>query len=68
MVFMDGLVDDGFVVLRGPLGDGSEILLIVNGENEGQIRARLRDDPWTPMDLLRVAKIEPWEILLSGDQ
>jgi hypothetical protein len=23
-VFMDGLVDDGFVILGGPIGDGSE--------------------------------------------
>ena len=66
--FMEALVDDGFVVLGGPSGDGSKTLLIVDGENEEQIRARLLDDPWAPTDLLRVAKIERWEILLSRER
>jgi len=66
--FMDALAADGFVVLGGPLGDGSRILLIVDAEDEADITARLADDPWTPMGLLRIATIEPWEILLStGD-
>lgn len=64
--FMDALVDDGFVVLGGPLGDGEKFLLIVAAESEEEIVARLADDPWTPMGLLRIAKIEPWEILLGA--
>ena len=62
--FMDGLVADGFVVLGGPLGDGGKILLIVDAEDEHEIAARLAQDPWTPMALLRIATIERWEILL----
>jgi uncharacterized protein YciI len=65
--FMNGLVDEGFVVLGGPLGDGQKILLIVDAETEEAVHARLADDPWTDMQLLRVAKIVPWQILL-GDQ
>jgi hypothetical protein len=26
----------------------------------------LADDPWTPLGLLRIAKVERWEILLSA--
>ena len=63
--FMDGLADSGFVVLGGPLGDGRNTLLIVDSESEGAIHARLAADPWTPMDLLRVAKVEPWHVLLG---
>ena len=63
--FMDALADEGFVVLGGPLGDGARTLLIVDAEDEENITARLADDPWTPMGLLRIATIEPWEILLS---
>jgi uncharacterized protein YciI len=63
--FMDGLADSGFVVLGGPLGDGRNTLLIVNSESEDAIHARLAADPWTPMDLLRVAKVEPWHVLLG---
>jgi hypothetical protein len=64
-VFMNALVDDGFVVLGGPLGDGVKILLIIDAESEQEIDARLADDPWTPMGLLRIAKVEHWEIQLG---
>jgi uncharacterized protein YciI len=62
---MDALVDEGFIVLGGPLGDG-KALLIINAASEQETDARLADDPWTPMGLLRTAKIERWEILLDG--
>jgi uncharacterized protein len=64
--FMNALAGDGFVILGGPLGDGRSILLIVNAESEEAIRARLAADPWTPMQLLRIARIEPWRILLGS--
>ena len=64
--FMNALVDDGFIVLGGPLGEGEKVLLIINAESEQEIVARLADDPWTPMGLLCIAKVERWEILLLG--
>src|SRR6266567_8488760 len=66
--FMNALVDDGFVVLGGPVGDGGKILLIIDAESEQEIDARLADDPWTPLGLLRVAKVEHWEILLGASE
>jgi hypothetical protein len=63
--FMDALVDDDFVVLGGPLGDGSRVLLAVFAEDEAAIHARFAADPWHP-SLLRIASIEPWTILLDG--
>jgi uncharacterized protein YciI len=63
--FMNGLVDEGVVVLGGPVGGANKFLLIFDIEREELIHARLADDPWTPMGLLRVASVEPWEILLG---
>jgi uncharacterized protein YciI len=63
--FMNELADDGFVVLGGPLGDGTKVLLIVDAESEQDVLVRLAHDPWTPMGLLPIAKIERWEILLG---
>lgn len=63
--FMNQLVDEGFVVMGGPLGDGERTLLIVDAETDEAVHARLADDPWTEMQLLRVAKIERWQILLG---
>jgi uncharacterized protein YciI len=63
--FMNGLVTDSFVVVGGPLGDGLTILLLVAAESEEAVHARLEEDPWTPMGLLRITRIEPWQILLG---
>ncbi len=64
--FMDGLVDDGFVILGGPLGTGDRALLAVEAPGEKEIRARLSGDPWEPAGLLRVGTIEPWLLWLGS--
>ncbi len=66
--FMDALVDDGFVILGGPLDDAEKVLLIINAESRQAIEARLVDDPWMPMKIRRIAKVERWEILLDARQ
>lgn len=62
--FMNGLVDRGFVVLGGPVGDEGRVLLIVRADDEEEIRATLAEDPWSE-DLLIIASIEPWTIRLG---
>jgi uncharacterized protein YciI len=64
--FMDGLVDDGFVVLGGPIGDGEQVLLVVEAEDENEIRERLAPDPWHLSGVLKIARITPWTIWLEG--
>jgi hypothetical protein len=64
--FMDSLVDDGFVVLGGPLGDGRRVMLVVESENEDQVRRRLAPDPWLPAGILEIASVEPWTIWLDA--
>ena len=44
--FMDGLVDDGFVILGGPLGHGEQALLMVEAGDEQEVAARMGEDPW----------------------
>jgi uncharacterized protein YciI len=65
--FMDALVDEGFVVLGGPIGDGDgeNTLLVIDGEDEAQVRARLAEDPW-PQDLLTIESVRPWSVWLRG--
>jgi len=64
--FMDGLVDDGFLVLGGPVGDGEETLHVVEAADEYDVRARLARDPWASAGLLRVGTIEPWALWLDS--
>jgi hypothetical protein len=64
--FMDALVDDGFVVLGGPLGDGERVLLAVEAADERELEARFSQDPWLQMGILEIAMIEPWTVWLDG--
>lgn len=43
--FMDGLVEDGFIILGGPVGDGEQTLHAVEAADEKEIRARLARNP-----------------------
>jgi hypothetical protein len=63
--FMDGLVDDGFVVLGGPLFDEHRVVHAVEAESEKAIRETLSSDPWSETHL-EVGAIEPWTIRLDG--
>src|ERR671938_1211260 len=62
--FMDALAEEGFVVLGGPLGDGSKFMHVVDAAGVNEVEARFEADPWVPMDMLRIASVESWEILL----
>jgi len=64
--FMDGLVEDGFVVLGGPLEGDREVLLIVDAESEEAVRARFGEDPWIRDGKLRIVSADEWTVLLSA--
>jgi uncharacterized protein YciI len=63
--FMDGLVDEGFIVLGGPLADEVRTAHVVEAESEGAIRATLARDPWSKTHL-NIDTIDPWTIRLDG--
>jgi uncharacterized protein YciI len=65
---MDALVDNGFIVLGGPLDDEEKALLIIDAESKQAIEARFADDPWISREVRRIAKVERWEILLDARQ
>jgi uncharacterized protein YciI len=65
-VFMDGLVDDGFLILGGPLSEGDRTLHLVQAADEAGIRARFAADPWASAGLLEVGTIEPWALWLDS--
>ena len=62
--FMDGLVDDGFIVLGGVLGDEVRTAHAVEAASEDEIRERLARDPWSGSHLV-VDSIDPWTIRLQ---
>jgi hypothetical protein len=61
---MDRLVAEGFVLLGGPVGDGTRVLMAVEGADEEAVRTRLAADPWEPLGILRIERLEPWSLCL----
>jgi uncharacterized protein YciI len=64
-VFMTAMEDEGFVVLGGPLEDTGEALLIFRADSAEEIAGRLEADPWTPLDLLRTARVTRWQVRIG---
>jgi uncharacterized protein YciI len=63
--FMDDLVDEGFIVLGGPLAQDRRVAHAVEAESEDAVRATWARDPWSGSHLV-VDTIEPWTIRLDG--
>jgi uncharacterized protein YciI len=63
--FMDGLVDDGVIVLGGPLSDEERVAHAIQAESEDAIRATLARDPWSGSHLV-VDTIDPWTVRLRA--
>ena len=63
--FMDALVEEGVIVLGGPVGagDGLSTLLVCDVKDEAEIRARLAEDPWAG-GMLEIESVEPWSVWL----
>jgi uncharacterized protein len=67
-VFMDALVEEGVIVLGGPIGDGDgeNSLLVVDVDSESAVRARLAEDPWAD-DMLTIESVRPWSVWLRAN-
>jgi uncharacterized protein YciI len=68
--FIDRLVDEGFILMGGPLLDENGMpqgaLLIVNAENENEVKEKLNPDPWFERGILQLESINRWEIFVDA--
>jgi uncharacterized protein YciI len=63
--YMDALVEDGFIVLGGPVSDDGRVVHAVEADSEDAVRATWARDPWSETHLV-IDSIEPWTIRLDG--
>jgi hypothetical protein len=63
--YMDELVDIGFLVLGGPLGDEHRVVHAVEAASEHEVREILARDPWSETHL-HLDSVDPWTIRLDG--
>ena len=66
--FMNGLVDEGFIVLGGPLEGERETLHVVHAASDEEIRTRFAQDNWASNGMLTVRSVERWTILLAPEE
>ena len=64
--FMDSLVEQGFIVLGGPLEGGRDVLHAICADSEQAVRERLAQDNWAQDGTLTVESIEEWTVLLDA--
>ena len=63
--FMNALVDEGLIILGGPVEGDRETLLIFAAPSREAVLERLAQDPWAHNGMLSVKSIERWTIVLS---
>ena len=64
--FMDQLVDDGIILLGGPLSDEVRTAHAVQASSEDEVRAIFARDPWSGSHLV-IDSIDAWTIRLAPD-
>jgi uncharacterized protein YciI len=63
--FIDQLIDEGFILMGGPLVDEGGSLLIVNAKDENEVRQKLRNDPWAKHGILKLESVKRWQIFID---
>jgi uncharacterized protein YciI len=63
---MDRWVDEGFIVLGGPVEGDREVMHVVDAPSKEAIQERLEKDNWTANGMLTTKSIEHWTVLLDG--
>ena len=52
--------------MGGPLVDEGGSLLIFNTEDENEVRAKLKNDPWIELGILKLESVKHWQIFIDA--
>ena len=63
--FIDRLARESFILMGGPLVDDGGSLLIVNAEDENEVREKLKNDPWRDQGILKLESVKRWQIFID---
>jgi uncharacterized protein YciI len=63
--YMDGIFDEGWLLLAGPIEGDRETMWVVEAGSEGEIRERMKQDPWSANGMLTPTKFERWDIVMD---
>ena len=51
--------------MGGPLVDEDGAMLIVNADDENEVREKLKSDPWMKHDILKLESVKRWQIFID---
>jgi len=70
VVFIDRLVDEGFILMGGPLvgrdGLPQGAVLIVNAQDEDEVTEKLKNDPWFIRGILKLESVNRWQVFIDA--
>jgi uncharacterized protein YciI len=64
--FIDQLVAEGFIFMGGPFPDEGGSMLIVNADDENEVREKLTNDPWMKHGVLKLESVKRWQIFIDA--
>ena len=63
--FIDQLVAEGFILMGGPFVDEGGSMLIINADDENEVREKLKSDPWMKHCVLKLESVKRWRIFID---
>lgn len=64
--FIDALVEEGNVLLGGPITDEGGALLVMRAPDAQTIRDRLANDPWYVHSILTLVAVSRWQVFIDS--
>ena len=66
LAYMRSLLQEGTVVLAGPVGDGSGAMVVLRADSEVEARRVIRDDPYTAAGVGVDQVLRPWNVVIPA--
>lgn len=63
--FIDKLIAEGFIFMGGPFVEEGGAMLIVNADDEKEVREKLKNDPWYQRGILTLESVKRWQIFID---
>jgi uncharacterized protein YciI len=64
--FMDQLFENGTVIMGGPFSDGTGSLVLVEAEEENEIRTVFANDPFVVHKIFALDSLKKWQLFLDA--
>jgi uncharacterized protein YciI len=66
LAYLQSLLEEGTLVLAGPVGDGSGAMLVLQAASEQEAQRVLMRDPYTAAGVGVDHVLRPWNVVISA--